>query len=242
MTIGEVGRLLYERIPVEDAWTQGEPYGWIGTPDGLAGPVNKVVYCVTSPNQEGVRFFRESGFDLLVAHHPINLNPHLPTMVFHTALDCCRGGLNDQWRDILQIKNARHFDKNLGWYGKIEPLTLGQLVGRIEAALGDEIQGQTFGPKNEFIKSVAVCSGLGGLVNSLALKTRADCYIVGEAAGVAAKAGFKFYIEIGHTLSERMGVNVVREVLTPHGIQVDLMPIEFESWPAETFGNRKSND
>jgi hypothetical protein len=156
-------------------------------------------------------------------------------MVFHTALDCCKGGLNDQWRDALGMTNTRHFDKNLGWYGHITPTTLDQLVSNIESWLGHKVQGQVFGTGDDVIKSVAVCSGLGGLVNKQALKTKVDCYIVGEAVAPAEQSGFKFYIETGHTISERMGYNVIREALTPHGIQVDMLPLEFEGWQREVY-------
>jgi putative NIF3 family GTP cyclohydrolase 1 type 2 len=195
------------------------------------------MYCVTTPNEAGVKYFKENGYDLLVAHHPVNLNYDLPTMVFHTALDCCKGGLNDQWKDILKIQGAQHFDKNLGWYGEIEPKTLDQLVTQIEQQLGHKVQGQIYGPKTGLIKTVAVCSGLGGLVNGSALKTNVDCYIVGEAVSLAEKSGFLYYIEVGHTISEQMGVNVIKEVLEPHGIQVDLMPIEFEGWKREVYSD-----
>jgi putative NIF3 family GTP cyclohydrolase 1 type 2 len=238
MTIGDVVRILYKRIPNSETWTKGELYGLIGPQEELDYYVTKVAYCVTTPSQEGMHWLIANGYDLLIAHHPINLSDAIPTLVFHTSLDCCDGGLNDQWRDALGMTNTRHFDKNLGWYGHIMPKTLDQLTEQIECWLGHKIQGQIFGPKDELIKSVAVCSGLGGLVNGAALKTKVDCYIVGEAVGPAEKSGFKFYVETGHSISERMGVKVIQAALEPHGLQVDLLPIEFEGWKREVY---KSN-
>lgn len=241
MTIIDIAEILYKRIPNSDTWSEGERYG-LSSFDAayrlaaaVGHQVKKVAYCVTTPDQEGLAWLRNNDYDLLIAHHPVNLSDAIPTMVFHTALDCCEGGLNDQWRDALGMTNTRHFDKNLGWYGHIMPKTLDQLTAQIESWLGHKIQGQIYGPKDELIKSVAVCSGLGGLVNRQALKTKVDCYIVGEAACPASESGFKFYVETGHTISERMGVKVIQEVLEPLGIQVDLLPIEFEGWKREVY-------
>lgn len=235
MTVGDVAEILYSRIPVEETYSKGEIYGFVGQEKDEQIQIKKVLYCVTPPTFSGIKYFKENNYDLLVAHHPFHLNQSIPTMVFHTALDCCYGGLNDQWKNFLQIKNAKHIDKNIGWYGDIDPKTLPELVLQIEQALGRKIQGQIFGSNTELITSVAVCSGLGGLIDDLTLNVGVDCYIVGEAVRPPSSVGFDFYIEVGHTISEQMGVNVIKESLEPHGIQVDLMPIEFESWPREVY-------
>ena len=88
----------------------------------------------------------------------------------------------------------------------------------------------------ETINSVVICTGLGGLVTDLARKTGADCYILGEATEEAGKMGFKAVIEIGHTLSEQCGVNLIRSLLP--GLTIDLAPIEVDYFGHEHFLGR----
>jgi putative NIF3 family GTP cyclohydrolase 1 type 2 len=101
-------------------------------------------------------------------------------------------------------------------------------VKRCEAFIGHKVIGQTYS-EIEQIESVVICSGLGGLVTDLARKTKADCYILGEATQSAESMGFKAVIEIGHTLSEQMGINVIKAALPE--LQVDCAPT-----PADRFG------
>lgn len=226
----DVADILLARVPRDLEWAKGEPYGAYGIKPEKE--VSKALFCVT-PTKEVLDLFHKDGYDLLIAHHPF-IARGIPQMVFHTALDCGVGGLNDQWRDMLEIKDPQHFDGTLGWYGEIEPTTLGDLTAKIERWIGAPIVGQKHSDIDK-IKSVVVCSGLGGMVNHLAHRTGADCYILGEATQSAEHSGFHSFIEVGHTLSERMGVKVFQEALAPHGIQVDCAPVGVDRYADEVF-------
>jgi putative NIF3 family GTP cyclohydrolase 1 type 2 len=163
----------------------------------------------------------------------------LPQLIFHTALDCCENGLNDMWRDHLRLKNTcQHFDGTLGWHGEIEPIQFSELVARVKLFSGN-IFGETFNKKGmtDIIKTVVICSGLGGMVNELALATEADCYIIGQNTMPASSTGFKAVIETGHTASEWIGVNFFRKILA--GVQVDLAPAEIDRFSGECFKARE---
>jgi len=233
MKMSDAIRVCKERIPKEIAWTQNEPYGEYNIEDGNK-TISKALYCVT-PTQGVLNLFKAGGYDLLISHHPFIAGKGIPQLVFHTALDCCEGGLNDMWRDHLGLKNPyKHFDGTLGWHGEIEPIEFDKLIEKVGAFSG-KVEGQKFlgiGESN-IIRTVVICSGLGGLVNEQAFETNADCYIIGQNIMPAETTGFRALIETGHTASEWIGVNLFKEIL--NGMQVDLAPADVDVFGEEFF-------
>jgi putative NIF3 family GTP cyclohydrolase 1 type 2 len=227
MKASQVIDILTRAIPREIEWSKGEPYGPFNVPLDLE--VKKILFCVTA-TPEVTDYFKEHKYDLLISHHP--WKRYVPQMIFHTALDCCRGGLNDQWRDALGVIDPQHFDGTLGWYGKIAPIRFEDLVEKCERFMGHKIIGQLHS-ELETIESVVICTGLGGLVTDLAKSTKADCYILGEATASANQMGFKAVIEAGHTISEQMGIVLLRKLLPE--IQIDAAPLELDYFGNETY-------
>lgn len=224
--INELKRL----IPVGDTWEKGENYGEFNISDYEAD-VYKVLFCVT-PTKAVVDYFIEGEYHLLISHHPFIAGRGIPQFIAHTAFDCCEGGLNDMWKNLLQIKNAKHFDDNLGWYGEIEPIVFDDLVRKVSRFSGN-IVGECFSDKN-MIKSVVVCTGLGGMVIDQAAETNADCYILGENIQ-SAKGIFPSSIEIGHTLSERVGIDFFRKHFADEDIEFDLAPLNIDVFAREVY-------
>lgn len=228
----DVIQRLTRAVPQSVEWSHGEPYGPYNVDPN--SDIQKILFCVT-PTKEVIDYFHDNDYDLLVSHHPFVMG--VPQIILHTALDCCEGGLNDVWRDAIGVKDAKHFDGTLGWYGEIEPTSFNSLVKRCEAFIGAPIIGQVYSTIDT-VKSVVICSGLGGMVTSLARKTNADCYIFGEAVASAQSMGFPAIIEIGHTLSERMGSVLIQSLLPE--IQVDQAPLTIDYFGREHFlGKRK---
>lgn len=226
----EVIERLTRAVPREIEWSVGESYGPYNVDPNA--DIQKILFCVT-PTPEVIEYFHKHGYDLLVSHHPYIRN--VPQVILHTALDCCEGGLNDMWRDALGVKSPQHFDGTLGWYGEIEPTAFTSLVKRCEAFIGHSIIGQIY-TEIETVKSVVICSGLGGMVTELARQTEADCYIFGEAVAPAKSMGFRSVIEIGHTLSERMGSELIQDILPE--LQVDQAPLEIDRFGREVYRPR----
>lgn len=224
----EVISRLETGIPRQAEWSKGEPYGAFHVKP--YAEIKRILYCVT-PTEDVVDYFLKHGYDLLVSHHPF-VTAKIPQAIFHTALDCCEGGLNDQWKDAIGLSSANHFDGTLGWHGSVQPILFSELVKCCEKFVGQKVLGQTFS-NIQTIKSVVICSGLGGLVTSLARKTGADCYILGEALEPASKMGFPAVIEVGHTLSERIGVSLIRALLP--SVQVDCAPLSLDRFGHEVF-------
>ena len=70
-------------------------------------------------------------------------------------------------------------------------------------------------------------------MTDLAKSTKADCYILGEATASATQMGFKAVIEAGHTISEQMGIVLLRKLLPE--IQIDAAPLELDYFGNETY-------
>jgi putative NIF3 family GTP cyclohydrolase 1 type 2 len=230
MRSNDVVQALCSRVPYRDTWSYGESYGPYYVKKDT--DIKKVLYCVT-PTKGVVEQFIDEKHDLLVSHHPYIVK--VPQVILHTALDCCVGGLNDQWRDAVGMKNALHFDRNLGWYGKIDPIDPDDFYLKIRNFLGCDPVGAVFSDKRT-IESVVVCSGLGGLVHDEARATDADCYILGQATSNPQNSEFPAMIEVGHTLSEyATGLKLVTETLQPLGITVQGADLKYDVFGKEVY-------
>ena len=221
----QLTRVIESKIRKSDSWSlcAHENYGAFNlAPDAK---LEKLLYCVTI-SDEAIEYFKKHGYDAIVSHHPVlSWKEKLPQLIYHTALDCCEDGLNDFWKNFLGIEDARHFDDNLGWTGKIKPLSFSSLKDKIQTKLEAPIIGDLFNTQHE-IGSIVICTGLGGAVNDLALKTDADCYILGQSMLPAKMTGFRNVIEIGHTLSERIGYDCIKNFIKDLPVEIDMIPLD----------------
>lgn len=239
MKISEIIEICNAAIPRAVEYTSGEPYGPQNIPS-LDMDVKKILFCVT-PTPAVRKHFNENGYDLLISHHPYSAG--VPQLIYHTALDCCQGGLNDMWALSLGMCNIQHFDKDLGWYGDITPTPFSDLVKKVQDFAG-AVEGQVYCEGNRTIKTVVVCSGLGGLVDDLALQSGAECYITGECRQPATSMGFKAVIETGHTNSEWMGVRFFKKLFSREihngSLRIDLADKEIDVYGTEFYRNKKA--
>lgn len=219
ITVGDVINKLKLAAPYESSWIKKEPWGEFNVSSALRNHHCKnILYCVT-PTPEIQDHFRQGKYDLMVSHHPYIMKD-IPQVILHTALDCCKGGLNDQWADMLGLKNPVHFDGTLGSYGEIDPIEFPELMKKVEGYVGQPILGNSY-HDGQPIRDIVICTGLGGMVEHLANKTNADCYILGQHVGAPQESPFPCMIEVGHTLTEhRPGVEFVQKVLGPE-VHVD---------------------
>ena len=229
MKFKELLEKLTKAIPLDISYMEEEPYGAYNCDD--LEEVNSVLYCVT-PTTEVLELFKNENYDLLISHHPMITD--VPQLIFHTALDCCEGGLNDMFADHLGIKNRKHFDKTLGWYGEIEPITVDELGKKvIELTRGFVGEAYAKNGYDQIVKSVVICTGLGGIVAGEALRSGADCYITGEMMCSGEESGFDAVLETGHTRSEWIGVNLFKKLLESEGVEVDGAPVGLDYYGHE---------
>jgi len=230
MRIYEIIKILTEGIPKTETWPvcANEPYGVYNIIENIE--VKRILYCVTA-TEDVVTYFKENKYDLLISHHPFIVD--VPQFICHTALDCCKDGLNDIWKDYLGIKDAMHFDANLGWCGDIEPINFFDLIKKITDLTGEPIfnaECNDYNKINGIIDNIVLCTGLGGAVQQQAFNTGSTCYIVGEGN---MYLDFPAYIEIGHTLSEQVGIITLKVLL--QNVIIDLAPLDVDYFNVDEF-------
>lgn len=226
-------KTIYDRlllsIPKKDSYWD-EPYGATNCQD--LEEVSKILYCVT-PSQAIEKYFKENNFDLLISHHIGGTS--LPHLTFHTAFDFCEQGLSAFWAKTVGIKNPQFIEKNAGVYGPIDPISFEELCAKVEGAC-EEIIGIKESRK-DIITSVAVCSGLGGVILSsvekLAEQGLIDCYILGETTKAFKDTKIDAMIEMGHTKSERIGGNLIKEMLKDLQVEVHTAPLDIDVYGGE---------
>lgn len=234
VSIQELTQTIEAKIRKNDAWhvCAHENYGAFNiAPDKK---LEKLLYCVTISSAV-VAYAKKNGYGAIISHHPILNKENFPQLIYHTSLDCAPVfSLNDFWKDFLGVKNAKHIETNLGWTGDIEPISFQNLQDKIETKLEAKMIGEMYNSQSE-INSVAICAGLGGAVNNLALKTNADCYILGQNIVESKETGFRNVIEQGHTLSERCGHKTLGKIIKDLPIQFDIVPLKLDhSFTGET--------
>jgi putative NIF3 family GTP cyclohydrolase 1 type 2 len=223
--------ILVKAIPIEATEHSyiGEPYGAYGV--DLEKDYKKILYCV-SATREVEEYFYKHEYDLIISHHPFPCRCEAtPQMIFHTALDFCKDGLNDLWADYLGVTNRKPFYDNVGVAGTIEPIEYEKLLEKVKVFADNRIEGVAFS-KRKVITSVAICTGLGGFVATQAEAMKTDCYILGQGMGKPRSYKFPSVIETGHTASESVGVLIFRKLLPD--LQIDLAPYPIDNFGSET--------
>lgn len=151
--------------------------------------------------------------DLSIAAYHLPLDAH--PVVGNNALLCERLGL-DQAERFAEAKGSA-----IGVVGvAAEPITVGELTGRITALLGREPLLQGAGP--ETISRIGIVSGAGGSYVVEAAALGLDAVITGEPAehvmNDAREAGLHF-LAAGHYATETLGIaRLGEEVASMFGI------------------------
>ncbi|MGN0526543.1 MAG: Nif3-like dinuclear metal center hexameric protein [Acutalibacteraceae bacterium] len=141
--------------------------------------------------KEAVNF----GADLFLTHHPLIFNPvtviESNSLVYkavasgitfvsaHSDLDKASGGVNDALAERCGIKNLRTSDID-GFLkiGEIESCSAENFACTVKSALGGIV---SFTNPEKVIKKVALCSGSGGDLITVAKAEGADALLTGEA-------------------------------------------------------------
>lgn len=196
--------------------------------------INKLALSVT-PSIEIADWAIENGCNAVLVHHPYGSTDPIPSYAVHTRAD--RGlinvnknekiGINQLWGRYLGLKNMRQVD-DIYMVGDFEkPLTFEEADKRVSAViqhscnvLGDKIEyttiaGQKF-TRGGLIKTVNVCSGMGGIVLGVNEDYRpdkeidhpdyADLFLTGQLTRKATddNQNFEHVMECGHTMNERL--------------------------------------
>ena len=157
-----------------------------------------------------VRDAAESGWELIVSHHPGSFDPlrrvtaeDVPAMLLqngisaicmHTNLDAAEGGVNEVLAGIFGMQDWEGFADGCGRVGEVDPITVPELARKAQAVLGGRCNRPRSGPAVQVkfadtgrtVRRLAVISGAGGSMFEDALAVGADCLLTGEANHHAA--------------------------------------------------------
>ena len=244
MNVRELFDRLEDRIPPElrCAWDND---GLMCCADGSA-EVERVLVTL-DVTEELVDYAIQSGFDLIVSHHPLIFKPiksvtddgHVARKViklitngvavfsFHTRADKVTGGVNDLLCERLGISDAVPFGEGfIGRVGDIdEECTLDDFAYKLKELLGADIVRVSDGYNT--VSRVAVCGGDGKSLVNDAIAMGADTYVSGRIGynvmEEAQEMGINL-IEAGHYFTEQPVTGFFYEILTAidSGLEIEI--------------------
>ena len=233
MTVKELYLKICERIPEElrEDWDND---GLMCCADSSA-EVSRVLVTL-DVTEEIVDYAIQSGFDLIVSHHPLIFKPikavtdngHVERKViklisngvavfsFHTRADKVTGGVNDLLCDLIGISDAVPFGEGfLGRVGQLDDeCTLDDFAYRLKELLGADTVRVSDGYNT--VNRVAVCGGDGKSLVRDAIAAGADTYVSGRIGynvmEEAQEMGINL-VEAGHYFTEQPVTGFFYEIL-----------------------------
>jgi len=166
------------------------------------------------------------GYDLLVLHHPPEVEPPIPYMTVHSNWDVADGGACDALADTLGLDVESFLDPETG-LGRIchGDLSLEELIERTRALNPDTLR--IVNPR-EHVDRVAVVSGFGLSDKSLLMRAWSEgvqVYLSGDLTHGPAILGRNMdltLIDAGHHATEMPGLHRLREVIEDFGVRAEL--------------------
>lgn len=184
------------------------------------------------------------GAELIISHHPLIFDPvknitadtpegkcllylienHISVYSAHTNLDATLGGLNDLAAQLISLSDTIPLEENgeagIGRIGRLPmPMKLSELANEIKKIYHVPCI-RFVGDGGRPVSKVALCTGSGGDLLSLAKEKGADVYITGDikynVARSAAANGIGL-IELGHYESEYIAVDLLEKIITHFG-------------------------
>lgn len=198
--------------------------------------VHKIVFGV-SAGMELFKRAKAAGADLIVVHHgllwgqeqPLTgifgrrvkflLENDISLLGYHLPLDKHPVvGHNAQLLGVLQARDRKPFalyhGQEIGFWGKIDPLPLADVVRRLERACGAKATVLPFGKKT--IRTVGVVSGGGWSMLADAAALGLDLFVTGsldEPAQELCREGRLNCAALGHYNSEKIGVRALMDLV-----------------------------
>lgn len=168
---------------------------------------------------------------LIITHHPPIFRPKTPTYTIHSNWDIIKGGANEALADSLNLEVTDVFHAQTG-IGRL--CEFNGIYEDLEEIIKENFPQENVRivnkPKlNDKIEKVAIVSGFG-LKNpdyiKLAKDKKVDIFISGDLTqetAVLAKNNNLTLIDLGHHNSEIPGLYKLGEILSPCGINVEVI-------------------
>lgn len=224
MEIRELIDKLEEKYPfsLQESWDNSGLQ--IGNPNDKL----KNVLISLDLEEEGIKKAIENDCNLIITHHPylfagakvidfsknfykrlqMAIKNDITIYAFHTNLDIADGGLNDNFCDILDIKDTKVLerDKNpgLGRFGIINRQNATNYIEKIKTKLRAEGL-VVYGDINKDIEKIAVCGGAGAELIEDAISNKCDLIVTGDVKyhdGMDLADEGIIIVDAGHFASE----------------------------------------
>ena len=236
MTVKEVYEFLDEKFPFNTALEYDNSGLLVGDENAQ---VTGVVTCLDC-SDEAITKAVEMGANLIVTHHPVIFKPlssvTTDSLVYrlvrngislisaHTNLDAGDGGVNDSLCTAIGLESVEKIYDNEGFAFRIgelkEPMTSDDLAALLSEKLDVRVK---YVGENAFIKRVAVCSGSGGDLLDVVLKSSADAFVTADLKHNlfcdAHNAGFSLF-DCGHFNTEDLVILPLSNLLRQQGLKV----------------------
>lgn len=188
---------------------------------------------------EAVSYAADYGYDTLITHHPMlfrgaksvsetnlsgrriirALSSDVTVMSFHTRLDACEGGVNDELMKRLGFVTTGAFGDEespmLARFADIPPMTARELACLVRDKLGCTAV-RLNGKADAVVRKIGVCGGDGKDFIYPAMSAGCDAFITGDAgynmAGDAQEEGI-VTIEAGHYHTEAPVLSVLERLV-----------------------------
>lgn len=240
ITVNDIYNLLDEIAPfrLQDKWDNSGLL--VGSPNKK---VSKILVSLDITNAV-VREAAEKGADLIISHHPVIFSPlksvacesvvynliqnGISAICSHTPLDVAKGGMNDIIFGLLKDRLSLSDDWQI-----LEPTSENTGYGRICTSLNPDGFTPTemaqilkkvfkcrvvrFSDCERKIKKLAYCSGSGGSMAEMVLKSGADAFITGDIkhdVWITAQNGGLALFDCGHYHTEVIITDYLKEKIS----------------------------
>lgn len=266
--VSDVINLMDELAPPRLAEDWDNPGLQAGSP---AWPVKKIMVALDA-TPAVVNNACQQNADLLITHHPFifksmkrldystplgqmietAMNHRLSIFSAHTNLDWTAGGLNDQFAEMIGLKNVSVLapapvaeaspESGLGRMGEIDPPTdLVGFAGNIKAVLGLQSL-RVAGPFDMMVSRVAVCTGGGAGLMDAFFASSAHVFVTGDLKYHDARNAELYnraLIDAGHFATEHIVVDLLcrklSDGLAEKGHDLSVIGSDKESEPFINF-------
>lgn len=233
MTVKELYAKFCEQIP-ESLREEWDNDGVMCCSDGSVEVMRALI--TLDVTEEIVDYAIESGFDLIVSHHPLIFKPltsvddenHVARKVikllsngisvfsFHTRADKVAGGVNDLLAETLGLKKVQPFGEgDLGRIGYLdEPMEIQDFAYRLKQLTGSDVI--KYADAYSDAHKVALVGGDGKSYVRSAIAEGADTFVSGRIGynvmEEAAEMGINL-VEAGHYFTEQPVTEFFRDLL-----------------------------
>jgi len=245
---------------LESLFPKENAYDWdnVGIQVGTLNIEAKRVLVTLDVTKEVVKEAIDKKVNLIISHHPLLFNP-LDKIIFdtprgwiiknlvkhnitvysaHTNYDTTDGGMNDEFSNLLEMKNVKLLDEidKIGRYGTIEKMHIIDFISFLKDKLDIESV-KVIGNDDKIVETVGISGGSGSKHMYQAKMRGCDCYLTGDityhTALDAVGMGITL-IDIGH-YAEKIFVKAIIRILSQQFKEVQFLASEVDTNPYKNY-------